>query len=163
MTVDNNVFIGSGISSNGGWDNISLTRNIVDIRQPPLFMGPFEATSTSRHNIGHVAFSWNRVDDNVYWSHSANCSAACLTHFPQPYHGDQVPKKMTMATWEQWRTSGHDTHSIRQDPRLIDRDGAKGPVDLRLRPDSPAAALGIQSVDVRDAGLLTPIGWGEVF
>ena len=83
--------------------------------------------------------------------------------FPQPYHGDQVPTKMTMATWEQWRTSGHDTHSIRQDPRLIDRDGAKGPVDLRLRPDSPAAALGIQSVDVRDAGLLTPIGWGEVF
>merc|ERR1712096_120689 len=59
INVDNNVFVGRGIKSGGGWDNVSFTRDIV---QPPLFMGPFEPSSTTRHNIGLMAFSWNRVD-----------------------------------------------------------------------------------------------------
>ncbi len=157
VNVDNNVFVGRGVSSSGGWDNVSFTRNIVDIREPPLFMGPFEPTSTKRHNIGRVAFSWNRVDSNVYWSHCINATEQCLTHFPQPYRGDQVPKKLAMATWDEWRTSGHDAHSVRKNPGFIDRDGRSGRVDLRLKPDSPALALGIRSVDVSATGLLTPV------
>ena len=157
INVDNNVFVGRGIKSGGGWDNVSFTRNIVDIGQPPLFMGPFEPSSTTRHNIGLMAFSWNVVDFNVYSSHCND--TGCLTRFPQPFHGSSAPKAMTMATWEQWRTSGHDAHSIRpKDPGFVDRDGKSGRVDLRLKPSSPARALGIESVDVCQAGLLTPVG-----
>ena len=41
IKLDNNVLIGRGISSSGGWDNASFVRNIVDVRAPPLFEGPF--------------------------------------------------------------------------------------------------------------------------
>ena len=157
VKIENNVFVGRGISSSGGWDNVSLVRNIVDIRQAPLFIGPFEPTTTTRHNIGRVNFSWNQVDSNVYWSHCGN-ETGCLTRFPQPFHGNDPPKKISMATWKEWRTSGHDAHSILKDPGFVDRDGKSGRVDLRLRDDSPARALGVMSVDVREAGLLTPIG-----
>lgn len=48
------------------------------------------------------------------------------------------------------RALGHDQNSILADPLLMDWENG----DYRLRPDSPAHALGIHSLDVRQAGLL---------
>nr|HML47090.1 hypothetical protein [Clostridia bacterium] len=46
------------------------------------------------------------------------------------------------------RRMGHDTRSLACDPQLMDWENG----DFRLRPDSPAHALGIASIDVRLCG-----------
>jgi len=49
---------------------------------------------------------------------------------------------------EEWRKRGHDVHSIVADPMFIDPDHG----DFRLKRDSPAISLGIESIDARSAG-----------
>jgi hypothetical protein len=144
----NNVFVGRGISSSGGWDNVSFRRNVVDIRQAPLFEGEFCPTITTRHNIGHVAFSWGTVDANVYHNRCAPNESECAT-FPQ------VCNRTRYSSFKEWQATGRDSHSVEADPMFINRDGdGGGSVDLRFRLGSPASARGIQPVDIRKAGLL---------
>jgi hypothetical protein len=69
-------------------------------------------------------------DDNVYWN-----TAGTLIDFAG-------------ASLEAWRKRGEDVHSIVADPSFIDAQHG----DFRLKPDSPAFALGIESIDVRRAG-----------
>jgi len=50
--------------------------------------------------------------------------------------------------WEEWRKRGFDTHSVVADPLFVDasRD------DYRLRPESPALALGFEPIPVEKIG-----------
>ena len=50
--------------------------------------------------------------------------------------------------WEQWRETGKDRHSIYADPLFLDADN----YDFRLRPDSPALALGFEPIDITAVG-----------
>jgi hypothetical protein len=52
-------------------------------------------------------------------------------------------------TLEQWRELGFDRHSVFADPLFVDPAGG----DYRLRPESPALALGFVPFDPRAAGL----------
>jgi hypothetical protein len=47
-----------------------------------------------------------------------------------------------------WRVLGLDRHSVVADPRFVDLAGR----DLRLRPDSPALALGFRPIDLSNVG-----------
>jgi parallel beta-helix repeat protein len=51
-------------------------------------------------------------------------------------------------TFEQWRRSGRDTHSVISDALFVDRENG----DWRLRPESPAFALGFEPIDVSKIG-----------
>lgn len=53
-------------------------------------------------------------------------------------------------TFDAWKARGHDIHSVIGDPRFM--EPARG--DFRLRPDSPAPALGFKPFDIRMAGRL---------
>ncbi len=50
--------------------------------------------------------------------------------------------------WESWKALGMDRHSIIADPRFVDESKD----DYRLRPDSPAFALGFQTIPVEKIG-----------
>jgi parallel beta-helix repeat protein len=52
-------------------------------------------------------------------------------------------------SWDQWRTRGQDAESLVCDPRFVDAAHD----DYRLRTDSPAAALGFQSLPIEKMGL----------
>ena len=52
-------------------------------------------------------------------------------------------------SWEVWRKSGQDAHSVIADPLFV--DPAKD--DYRLKPDSPAFKLGFQPIPVERIGL----------
>jgi hypothetical protein len=69
-------------------------------------------------------------DDNVYWNAGGK------------------PFDFAGASLEDWRKRGHDAHSIIADPMFIDPEHG----DFRLKPDSPAFALGIESIDAHSAG-----------
>jgi hypothetical protein len=50
---------------------------------------------------------------------------------------------------EEWQACGFDTHSIFADPLFVDPENG----DYRLRPDSPALALGFENFDMDNFGL----------
>ena len=56
---------------------------------------------------------------------------------------------------EEWRGRGHDAHSIIADPLFEDAEA----FDLRLKPDSPALALGFKPIDISEAGLYGDPEW----
>ena len=51
-------------------------------------------------------------------------------------------------TWEKWRETGKDKHSVYADPRFVDADN----YDFRLRPESPALAMGFEPIDTSTVG-----------
>ena len=51
-------------------------------------------------------------------------------------------------TWAEWQGRGKDVHSRYADPLFIAPEGG----DFRLKPESPAFALGFQPFDVSQAG-----------
>jgi hypothetical protein len=58
---------------------------------------------------------------------------------------------------ERLRAVGYEKNGAYTDPGFVDWE--KG--DFRLRPDSPAFAMGIKSLDVREAGLSEDFPWPE--
>ena len=51
-------------------------------------------------------------------------------------------------SFDEWRRTGKDVHSLWADPLFVDPDAR----DFRLRPDSPAIALGFRPIDPSDVG-----------
>ena len=74
--------------------------------------------------------TFKRVDNNVYYSPKGNYSFG----------------KMSL---DQWRQRGLDAHTQLTDPLFVDRVGH----DYRLKPQSPALALGFQPIDTSQIGL----------
>ncbi|MBM4018404.1 MAG: hypothetical protein FJ288_08790 [Planctomycetes bacterium] len=74
--------------------------------------------------------TFKRVDNNVYYNPKGNYSFG----------------KMAL---EEWRRMGLDVHANLADPLFVDR----ALHDYRLKPGSPAPALGFQEIDVREIGL----------
>ncbi|MGC8863237.1 MAG: right-handed parallel beta-helix repeat-containing protein [Armatimonadota bacterium] len=81
-----------------------------------------------------LASSWNddhfTMDYNIYWDASGR---------PVAFLGGSL---------QDWQKRGHDVHSLIADPKFVD---AKK-FDFRLRPDSPAFALGFKQIDVSKTG-----------
>jgi hypothetical protein len=77
------------------------------------------------------------ADGNLYWSTSTN-APDCAGR-----------------TFAEWQAEGHDRDGRVADPLFVDA-GAR---DFRLRPESPALALGIAPVDVSAAGLTGDRAW----
>jgi Right handed beta helix region/Viral BACON domain len=74
-------------------------------------------------------------DHNLYWRE----------------RGDTVSFIGAVA-WDPWRAGGQDLHSVIADPLFASA------ADLSLRPESPAFALGWQSIDLSDVGPRRPPG-----
>lgn len=56
--------------------------------------------------------------------------------------------KFNGLNWDQWRKTGKDAHSVYADPLFVD----PARYDFRLRPDSPALAMGFAPIDVTTVG-----------
>ena len=115
--------------------------------------------------IGHSALNGSRIEKNIYfhpddgqefygrgygpdiWEHLGKMEGGMIDS--NVYFNAESPD--TPGIIEKMRLLGHDKGSIYADPMFVDwRNG-----DFRLRPESPALKLGIQSVDVSEAGITT--------
>ena len=85
-------------------------------------------------------FAGSDWDSNLYWNCSDPSGEATLFPAPRATGGG--------ATLAGWQATGHDQYSSLADPRFV--DPAAG--DYRLRPDSPAFALGYAAWDWSSAG-----------
>ena len=59
-------------------------------------------------------------------------------------------------TWAEWQERGKDTHSLYADPMFVDVERN----DFRLKPESPAWALGFRPIDMTQVGPRRPVGIG---
>lgn len=89
---------------------------------------------TDSPNLADVAWDKQLLTcrENLYWNFAG-----------QPF---QFRDK----SWEQWQAMGQDEGSVNADPLFVDPDGG----DYRLKPGSPALALGFKPFDASLAGLV---------
>ncbi len=114
--------------------------------------------TTVKRNI----FSRNRVS-NVYAFPEFDESQLALADLNLFHHPDGMytvgfnwdaityfdPRQETLAQWRERHDRRHDQNSATADPRFVDFDRR----DFRLRPDSPAYALGFEDIDYAAMGL----------
>ena len=106
--------------------------------------------------------SGNRFVRNVIWLHDARCRPAehhradphrlaeCDHNLYWPAAGQTpIVNGVPGGSFDAWRELGFDRHSVFADPLFVDY--ANG--DFRLRPESPAFALGFRPIDVHRIGL----------
>jgi hypothetical protein len=131
--VRNNIFAfgESAVLAHGRADkehcSMRFERNVLVTDGKPIFRGGY---GSSLHDRNHAS------DLNLLW----DVSAKQLTFV----EGDG----QTRMSFQEWKSLGHDRHSIVADPRF--RDARKG--DFSLRADSPVAEIGFEPIDVSDVG-----------
>ena len=78
-----------------------------------------------------------RLDKNVYW--------------------DELGQESDFAgmTFDEWKAKGYDVNSVIADPLFVDPHAA----DFRLKPESPAFALGFEAFDLSNSGLYGEPEW----
>jgi len=123
--------------------------------------------TTVRRNI----FSRNRVS-NVYAFPEFDESQLALADFNLFHHPDGVytvgfnwdaiayfdSRQETLAQWRERHGRRHDQNSATADPRFVDFDRR----DFRLRPDSPAYALGFEDIDHAAIGLTADFPYADL-
>jgi hypothetical protein len=111
------------------------------------FWGPFQRSVLSRN-----VFVSSKGPATVYWPLRELRDLATSTIDYNVYHEAGGLPSGAAEDRKELARYGHDRHSIEADPLLVDPEHG----DFRLKPESPALALGIASVDVSAAGLLSP-------
>lgn len=93
------------------------------------------------------------IDNNCFWSDVGQFVARVQLRADGKHDTwDDARRSMVKRKYslEEWRALGFDRHSVFADPLFV--DPASG--DYRVRPGSPALALGFENFDTREAGLL---------
>ncbi|NOY80159.1 MAG: hypothetical protein GXP31_04045 [Kiritimatiellaeota bacterium] len=173
--IENNIFVDAGwavhLDNRGmGWQKKAtragtLMRRLkaIDYRSPPWSERYPELVDILEDRLGEpvdnivrrnifsqkgVLYNFSRVpadrftcDFNVIWRGGAPVEVTGRTF--RPNQGGVIP-------FRKWQEMGFDRNSVIADPRFVDaaRD------DYRLRPDSPALALGFKPIPVEKIGLV---------
>lgn len=107
--------------------------------------------------------NWKDVPYDFYVNPQSKTKPAKLTstfsidwnlYFNPTLKRDEV--KFDGGTWAEWQKRGKDLHSQYADPRFVDAEH----YDFRLKPDSPAWALGFRPIDLSQVGPRRPVGVG---
>lgn len=129
--VENNIFV-DGANQQAEWNGREDMRRNIFRRNIVVYSAPGAAYLKSSGWDPDVLTECN---ENLIWWTGGDLAA-----------GDQA---VTPAgTWAQWQALGFDTRSTVADPCFV--DPAKD--DYRLRPESPAWALGFQAIPVERIG-----------
>jgi len=115
-------------------DPNTFQRNIIYLTQGELFIPYAQTRLIQRRQEGDSLSDW---DYNCYF----NPNDAKLPFFRHSF--------------ARWQRMGIDEHSIVADPQFVDPDA----YDFRLKPTSPALALGFEQIDTSQVGLYGDAEW----
>jgi hypothetical protein len=142
VTVRNNIFamgVNDQLHRGVREQHISVffTNNILYWKQGKLLAGnwsdrPYEFY-TSPHSSKQQRTDTFQFDWNVYFNPN-------LTREQLKFEDEE--------TWDQWQKRGKDVHSVYADPMFVDAEH----FDFRLKPESPALAMGFNQIDVSTIG-----------
>lgn len=149
IVFENNVVYGcksAGFHQHYGKENVIRNNVIAWNREHELMRTRDEDHTSFMFTRNIVLFetgdllgsSWKNdrfvMDSNVYWRVTSDGHAAEI--------------RFRDGTFEEWKSHGHDVHSLVADPQFYNAAGR----DFRLRPESPALKLGFQPIDVSTVG-----------
>jgi parallel beta-helix repeat protein len=166
-TVTNNIMYNVdhkyGVHVRG--PNHVVRNNIIDFDGPDL-LSPFTIVAGCR--LANVAVDkppiWNRhytYENNIVWSSSGSIfritgrpDRETFKHVDNNVYYNQAGRYSFgrirgWDTLENWRRRGLDANTRCADPLFVDRENH----DYRLKPDSPAIALGFHQIDISEIGL----------
>ena len=166
-TITNNVIYNIdhkyGVHVRG--PNHIVRNNIIDFDGPDL-LAPFTVVAGSRR--AYVAVDkppiWNHqytYENNIVWSSSGSIfrlagkpDQETFKHVANNvYHNPDghcsFGRVRGWDTWKNWQSKGLDAGTKCADPLFVDRENH----DYRLKPDSPALALGFEEIDTSQIGL----------
>ena len=152
ILIENNVVYNTktgGFHQHYGKENIvrnnifafSWEGQIIRTREEEHISFTFERNVVYFNNGRLLGSNWKngnyRLDYNCYW--------------------DTSDPKIDFAglSFAEWQAKGYDVHSIISDPLFEDPERA----DFRLKPESPALALGFQPIDMSTVGLQGDPAW----
>ena len=141
------------LNADGGMENVARNNIFGPILDPnaPLFRNPVnwrgERATSMGFDVQHCIVYWDkgkltndhwgpenvRFDNNLYWNFGGH------------------PVTFRDRSFEEWRATGQDAHSIVADPLFVD----PGRGDYRLQRGSPAAKIGFRQFDYGKAGRVT--------
>ena len=164
------VYGGWGIYLDEGSCEVLVEGNLVHDMEASPFHQHYGRDNVIRNNIlafgksaqvmrsrvePHCSFIFER--NIFYWSHGTffgdNFGDGNLV-FRDNLYWDCLgrPPNFGGSSLKVWRGKGQDVRSVFADPHFV--DAARR--DFRLQPDSPAASIGFEPIDVSRAGCLTP-------
>ena len=130
--VENNIFV-DGASYQAEWNGREDMRRNTFSNNIVVYSNP---DAVYIRSSGWTPEVLKACDNNVVWWTGGNLETA--------------DKAVTPAgTWEQWRALGFAQHSVVADPLFVDSEHD----DYRLRPESPAFALGFKPIPVDKIGV----------
>ncbi|MBI2433772.1 MAG: right-handed parallel beta-helix repeat-containing protein [Candidatus Hydrogenedentes bacterium] len=167
------LYGGWGLYTDEGSSNILLENNVVYNTQTGGFHQHYGKDNRVRNNIlayshtpqiirsreeEHNSFLFER--NIVYFNNGQLLGSTWKNdHFELDYncYWDTSGKPLDFSgrTWDQWRTAGHDPHSLNIDPLFTNPSAA----DFTLQPNSPAVALGFHPIDTSKIGLYGGEDW----
>ena len=144
--VENNLTIGSshGVMIQGGQGNTLRNNIFVDGRSFQFTFPNFSGNCKDNQFVGNI----------VYWREAGGKFGTMGRDLEKTLVADRNlwfragEPLAEDAAYQAWRSRGFDPNGAVADPLF--RDPAKG--DYRLRPDSPALALGFRPFDLADVG-----------
>jgi hypothetical protein len=157
---------GMGLQFHSGKHNTVENNVIVDCRIafwacdfPPLRSGNAHTKGSFRANrFARNVFSTSRPDAFLYWMHAwtdltFQCIDENVIHAPRAADfriaWESHPKGLERCGFEEWRAMGFDGRSLVADPLFVD----PAREDWRLRPESPAWALGFEAIPFGRIGI----------
>lgn len=157
FTVTNNIVLRVGQGNLAGAGSRNLVENNIFLansrHHPQLIIGGQTAGGyTLRRNI----LGWSNWQ--VSWLNGQKNPGVLMSDYNLFYNMGSIPGYSATTTappsgkaqsLDEWRKDGQDVHSVVADPLFV--DVANG--DFRLKPQSPALALGFQQIEVERIGL----------
>lgn len=135
------------------WGN-TVTNNVFAFSQDAELMRNAEMN----HETNHVLLARNiiygpsaRVLGGGNWKKGGNFSADRNLYWSTATNAPDFAGR----TFDAWQAEGYDVRGVVADPKFVNAAAR----DFRLRPDSPAFALGFAPVDVSTAGLYGDPKW----
>jgi len=150
---EDNIVYNVGIPFHQHYGRENLARNNIfafALRSPVTCARPEE----------HVSYTF---EGNIVLSSAGQATSdhynpmRCQTEFRRNLYWDVSGKEPSFSgvTFAEWRATGRDQDSVIADPQF--EDAAR--FDFRLRPTSPALALGFRPIDAQAAGLYGEAEW----